>query len=93
MNGMVRRLTAGAAAVCGLVLAPLAVTTIVSPAVSSAQCAPGQFWNASSNSCDPVVAPPPPPPYGIVGPVSYCIGAPIPFVPMSWCVPIGPTGG
>jgi hypothetical protein len=74
------------AAVFAMALAPLAVTTVVSPAVSSAQCAPGQFWNAATNACDwPAPAPPPPAP----PPVTMCIGAPVPFVPMGWCFPVG----
>jgi hypothetical protein len=88
MSGILRRIVVAATVAAGMAMG----TMVVSPAVGSAQCAPGQFWNAASNTCDPVVAPPPPPPYGVVGPVDWCIGAPIPFVPMSWCFPVGPTG-
>jgi hypothetical protein len=70
-----------------LVLGQLVVATVVTPAASWA-CDWGQVWDAASNSC---VGAPPPPPIGAVGPVTWCIGAPIPFVPMSWCVPVGPT--
>ncbi|MBV8928602.1 MAG: hypothetical protein JO152_05710 [Mycobacteriaceae bacterium] len=84
MMGISRRIAAAAAVVAALLLGPLALTTALSPGVALADCAPGQFWNAATNNCD--WPPPPPPP---AGPVSMCIGAPVPFVPMSWCFPVG----
>jgi hypothetical protein len=84
MSQIIRRFAAGAAAVAAMVLGPLALTTVISPAVSWADCTPGQFWNAATNTCD-WPAPPPPAPT----PVTMCIGAPVPFVPMGWCLPVG----
>jgi hypothetical protein len=48
-----RRLTAGVA----VALAPLAIMTIATPAVSSAEC-DGRTWNPAMRTCDP---PPPVP--------------------------------
>jgi hypothetical protein len=90
MSRILRRLCVGTAAVVAMVFGPLFVTTVVNPAVSWA-CDWGQVWDAASNSCVGAPPPPPPPPIGPVGPVTWCIGAPIPFVPMSWCVPVGQT--
>lgn len=79
----IRRVAVATAFVAGFALGPL----VVDPAVSWA-CDGGQVWDPVASSC---VGAPPPPPVGPVGPVTWCIGAPIPFVPMSWCVPVGPT--
>lgn len=68
-----------------LVVGPMAILTIVGPAVSWA-CDGGLVWDPGANACVVPGPPPPPPP---VGPVSMCIGAPVPFVPMSWCFPVG----
>jgi hypothetical protein len=89
MSRILRRISVGTAVALALVLGPLLVTTAVNPAVSWA-CDWGQVWDAASNGCVGA-PPPPPPPVGVVGPVTWCIGAPIPFVPMSWCVPVGQT--
>ena len=89
MNRILRRACWGTALVVALTSLPLAATVVISPAVSWA-CDWGQTWDAGSNSCIGA-PPPPPPPIGVVGPVTWCIGAPIPFVPMSWCVPLGQT--
>jgi hypothetical protein len=81
VSRILRRFAAGAAVVAAMV----AMTTVVSPAVSRADCAPGQFWNAATNTCDwPAPAPAPAP-----VPVTMCVGAPVPFVPMGWCFPVG----
>ena len=87
MNRIIRRALTSAALVVGIVFGPLAMATVFTPAVSWA-CDWGQVWDPGINACAPA---PPPPPIGAVGPVTWCIGAPIPFVPMSWCVPVGPT--
>jgi hypothetical protein len=81
-----RRIAVGAALIAAMALGPMAMITVVSPAVSRAECAPGQYWDASNNTCQwPPPAPPPPAPV----PVTMCIGAPVPFVPMGWCFPVG----
>lgn len=82
MNKIARRV----AVLTASALAPLAFVTIVSPATSSAQCAWGHYWDPGINNCVGVPAAPPPPP---PGPVNMCVGAPVPFVPMSWCFPVG----
>jgi hypothetical protein len=87
MSRTIRRVCTGGALVFAMVLGPLIMTTAVNPAVSWA-CDWGQVWDPGINGC---VGAPPPPPVGVVGPVTWCIGAPIPFVPMSWCVPVGQT--
>jgi hypothetical protein len=79
MGKVVRRL----GVVIGVASAPMAFVTAVSPGVSRADCAYGQVWDGYSNSCQ-WQAPQPPPPV----PVTMCIGAPVPFVPLSWCFPV-----
>jgi hypothetical protein len=86
MTRTFRRIAVAAALLVAMVLGPLAVTTVVSPAVGWAQCAPGQFWDASTNTCQWPAPPPPPPPPPV--PVTMCVGG-IPFVPLSWCFPVG----
>jgi hypothetical protein len=56
MRKSVRR----AAAVVMSALAPMAVVTIATPAVSSAQCEAGWWWDPVANVCRPPVVPPPP---------------------------------
>lgn len=90
MNRILRRALTSAALIISIVLGPLAAATVFYPAVSWA-CDWGQVWDPGANSCVAAPPPPPPPPVGVVGPVTWCIGAPIPFVPMSWCIPVGPT--
>jgi hypothetical protein len=85
--GLCRRFAVYAALVTAMVLGPIAMVTVGSPAVSWA-CDWGQYWDPGSNSCLAAGPPPPPPP---VGPVTMCIGAPVPFVPLSWCFPVGQT--
>jgi len=87
MKHIVRRLAVGAALAIPMTLGPMAAVTVFTPAVSWA-CDWGQVWDAATNSCV-VPPPPPPPPPPVIGPVTWCIGAPIPFVPMSWCFPVG----
>jgi hypothetical protein len=68
-------------------LAPLAFVILVSPGLSKAtDCGFGTVYDPGSNTC---VAAGPPAPAPAPGPASMCIGAPIPFVPMSWCFPVG----
>lgn len=72
------------------ILAPLVITTAVSPAVSkAAECGEGTVYDAPSDTCvvaqspPPQYAPPPPAWGGWYGPgpyVSIGICAPIPFV-------------
>jgi hypothetical protein len=84
MSRICRRFVVWAVSLCALVIGPLAMTTIIKPAVSWA-CDPGQVWDAAAQAC--VLPPPPPPPAPV--PVTMCLGAPVPFVPMSWCFPVG----
>lgn len=83
-------------------LTPMAVVTAATPAVSSAQCAYGYWWDPAANVCRPQQGYYGPqqgyygPQQGYWGPQqgyggwgSMCITAPIPFVPMTWCWPIG----
>jgi hypothetical protein len=49
-----RNLVGRLAAVVMLAAAAMAVTTIGTPAVSSAQCGPGQYWDPFSKACLPV---------------------------------------
>ncbi len=90
MRGMIHRL----AIVIAVAFAPLAFVILVSPGLSKAtDCGFGTVYDPGSNTCvaagpPPPPAPPPPPPPAY-GPASMCIGAPIPFVPMSWCFPVG----
>ncbi|WP_085251281.1 hypothetical protein [Mycobacterium riyadhense] len=44
--------------IAAMVLAPMAIGTIVSPGVSSAQCANGEWWDAKANLCRPPDATP-----------------------------------
>lgn len=68
-------------------LAPLAFVILVSPGLSKAtDCGFGTVYDPGSNTC---VAAGPPAPAPAPGPASMCIGAPIPFVPLSWCFPVG----
>jgi hypothetical protein len=83
MSRIWRRFVVWLVALCALVFGPFAMTAIINPAVSWA-CDPGQVWDAAAQVC---VLPPPPPPAPV--PVTMCVGAPIPFVPMSWCFPVG----
>jgi hypothetical protein len=88
MRGTIRRL----ALVVAVTLMPLAFVAFVSPAPSKAtECGAGTALDPGSDTC--IAAgpppPPPPPPPPAPGPVGMCIGAPIPFVPMSWCFPVG----
>ena len=56
MRSLVSRLTA----IVVLAVAPIAVVTITTPAVSSAQpldCEPGQWWDPTANVCRPVIPP------------------------------------
>ena len=84
MNRVRHRVAVWAVCLIALVVSPMAVVTVLDPAVGWA-CDPGSVWDPGANACV-APAPPPPPP---AGPVSMCIGAPIPFVPMSWCFPVG----
>jgi hypothetical protein len=54
MRTFVRRLVP----VVAMVFAPMAAVTIVTPAVSSAQCANGQWWDPTANVCRPPLVPP-----------------------------------
>jgi len=49
-----RNLVGQLAAVIMLAAAAMAVTTIRTPAVSSAQCDPGQYWEPFSKACLPL---------------------------------------
>jgi hypothetical protein len=80
MNRIRRRFAVWVVSLISLVVAPMAVVTIINPGVSWA-CDGGLVWDPGANAC---VDPPPPPP-----PVTMCIGAPVPFVPMGWCFPVG----
>lgn len=81
MRGIVRRL----AVIFASALVPLAFVILVSPGLSKAtDCGFGTVYDPGSNTC--VAAGPP---AAAPGPTSMCIGAPIPFVPMSWCFPVG----
>jgi hypothetical protein len=40
--------------VTAMVLAPMAVVTTVSPGVSSADCANGEWWDPTANMCRPL---------------------------------------
>lgn len=83
MRGIVCRL----AVIFASALAPLAFVILVSPGLSKAtDCGFGTVYDPGSNTC---VAAGPPAPAPAPGPASMCIGAPIPFVPMSWCFPVG----
>ena len=86
MKGILVRLAVWTFSLFGLVVGALAMATVVNPAVSWA-CDGGLVWDPVANACvvPAPAAPPPPPPI----PVTMCIGAPIPFVPMSWCFPVG----
>lgn len=42
------------AAVVTMALVPMAATTIATPAVSSADCADGQWWDPTANVCRPL---------------------------------------
>ena len=85
MSRVFRRFLVSNGLIFGMVLSAMAVVVVASPGVSWA-CDPGTFWDPDSNGCVAVApAPPPPPPV----PVTMCIGAPVPFVPMSWCFPVG----
>ena len=56
MTNLVSRL----AAIVVLAVAPIAVVTIVTPPVSSAQpldCESGQWWDPTGNVCRPVIPP------------------------------------
>ena len=54
MKKIIRRIAAVAAAG----LAPLAFVTVISPAVSSADCAPGtEWWDPVANVCRPTGCP------------------------------------
>ncbi len=67
-------------------LLPLAYATVVSAGVArAAECGPGTFYDAPTNTClaAPLPPPPPPPPPGTGDPTpGFSIGvcAPIPFV-------------
>jgi hypothetical protein len=54
MRTFVRRLVP----VVTMALAPMAAMTIATPAVSSAECANGEFWDPSANVCRPPLIPP-----------------------------------
>src|ERR1700736_6943181 len=43
--------------VVAMALAPMAAVTIATPAVSSAQCADGEWWDSKANVCRPPGAP------------------------------------
>jgi hypothetical protein len=86
MSQVLRRCALAVAAVFAMTCGAIAISALTLPAVSWA-CDGGQVWDPGSNACQwPAPPPPPPPP---AGPVSMCIGAPVPFVPMSWCFPVG----
>jgi hypothetical protein len=86
VKGMIHRL----AIVTAVVLAPLAFVVLVTPGVGKAtDCGYGTVFDPGSNTCVAGGPPPPPPPPPPAGWASMCIGAPIPFVPMSWCFPVG----
>ena len=54
MKTLVRRIATAAA----VGLAPLAFVTVISPAVSNADCAPGtEWWDPVANVCRPTGAP------------------------------------
>lgn len=56
MTNIVRRLAAGV----GVALAPLATlaaVTVAAPAISSAQCEGGAWWDPVANTCRPPVVP------------------------------------
>ena len=69
----IRNLVGRLAAVVMLAAAAMAVTTIGMPAVSSAQCQPGQYWEPFSKACLPLG----------VGP------QPLPCEPGQWWDPSG----
>lgn len=50
MKKIIRRL----APVAAMALMPMATVTIATPAVSSAQCDPGQYWEPFSKACLPL---------------------------------------
>ncbi|MBO0676929.1 hypothetical protein JRC04_05590 [Mycolicibacterium sp. S2-37] len=87
MRGLLHR--AGIVIVSGL--ASLTVWAVVSPAVSAAaDCGPGTFFDAATNTClvagppAPLPPPPPPPAVGDITPgfgVGVCIPIPVPFAP------------
>jgi hypothetical protein len=54
MRTFVRRLVP----VVVMALAPMAAVTIATPAVSLAQCANGEWWDAKANVCLPPLMPP-----------------------------------
>ena len=86
MSRVVSRFAACITLMFGMAFAVMAFATIASPGVSWA-CDPGTVWDPVSSSCVGAAPPPPAPPPPI--PVTMCIGAPVPFVPMSWCFPVG----
>lgn len=55
MSKSIRRM----ASVAAVALAPMAYVTVVSPSVSWADCAWGDWWDPVANVCRPVVPPPP----------------------------------
>ncbi|HZQ33332.1 MAG TPA: hypothetical protein VFB19_16560 [Mycobacterium sp.] len=80
-----RRLAVWAISASALVLGPLAMVTIINPAVSSA-CDQPAVWDTYSNSC---ITPAPPASPSGPGPIMMCMGAPVPYDPMGWCYPFG----
>jgi hypothetical protein len=85
MSELIRRVTLAVAALFAMTMGAMSVATVATPAPSWA-CDAGQVWDPGSNSCQ---LPPPPPPAAPV-PVTMCAGG-IPFVPLSWCWPVGGT--
>jgi hypothetical protein len=84
VNTVRRRFAVWVVSLIALVVGPMAMVTIVNPAASWA-CDGGLTWDPGANACAGPPPPPPPPP----PPVTMCIGAPVPFVPLSWCFPVG----
>jgi hypothetical protein len=84
MSRAFRRFLVSMGLILSVVVAAIAFVTVISPGTSWA-CDPGTYWDPGSNSCLGAAPPPPPP----LPPVTMCVGAPVPFVPLSWCFPVG----
>ena len=89
MNRIFRRALTSAALIISIVLGPLAAATVFYPAVSWA-CDWGQVWIRAPirvwQRHRHLLRHP-----SASSARDVVIGAPIPFVPMSWCIPVGPT--
>jgi hypothetical protein len=85
MDTSLRRVVAGAAIVTAMVLGPLAIATVLSPAVGWA-CNDGGQWVRVPDGYHCV---PPPPDAPSPEPFNLCVGAPVPFVAVISCYPVG----